>query len=140
MVLHSLGAPADVIGGGTEGAGILGCASAAAAGQTVYPGEEVLFEPSEQLQHQEVFYSKFTFYKEQSKSVGPSGSRTPSMIQINGCFFFVFFNVSEDFTWISLSRLGQLVFSGRGQLLVRDGAPGFLLQLRVFIQHHVLEV
>lgn len=53
---------------------------------------------------------------------------------------FFFFNVSEDFTWISLSRLGQLVFSSRGQLLVRDGAPGFLLQLRVFIQHHVLEV
>lgn len=63
VVLHSLGSPAEVVGGGSEGAGVLSRASTAAAGQTVHPGEEVLFEPSEQLQHQEVLYSKFTSYK-----------------------------------------------------------------------------
>lgn len=74
VVLHSLGPPTEVIGGWTEGAGVPGRASAAAAGQTVHPGEEVLFEPSKQLQHQEVFYSKFTFYKQEGESVGLSES------------------------------------------------------------------
>ncbi len=72
VVLHSLGSPAEVIGGWTEGAGVLRRASTAAAGKTVHPGEEVLLEPSEQLQHQEVFYSKFTLYKQEGKSAGPS--------------------------------------------------------------------
>lgn len=72
VVLDPLGPPAVVISGRTEGAGILGRATAAAAGQTVYPGEEVLFEPSEQLHHQKVFYSEFTFYKEQSKLLSSS--------------------------------------------------------------------
>lgn len=63
VVLHPLGPPAEVVSGGTQGALILGRAPAAAAGQTVDPGEEVLLEPSEQLQHQEVFYPKSTIYK-----------------------------------------------------------------------------
>lgn len=70
VVLYSLGSPADVIGGGTKGPGVHGRAFALAAGQTVHPGEEVLLEPSEQLQHQEVFHSKFTFCKKESKSGG----------------------------------------------------------------------
>lgn len=64
VVLHPLSPPAEVICGGTKGAVILGGAPTAAAGQTVDPGEEGLLEPLEQLQHQEVFYSKFTLYKE----------------------------------------------------------------------------
>lgn len=74
VVLHPLGSPAEVLGGGTEGAGVLGAALAAAAGQRVHPGEEVLFEPSEQLQHQELFYSQFTFYRQERESVSPSES------------------------------------------------------------------
>ena len=69
MVLNSISSPTEVIIAGTEGAGILGRTSTAAAGQTVHPGKEVLFEPPEQLQHQEVFNSNFTFYKHESKAV-----------------------------------------------------------------------
>lgn len=67
MVLHPLRPPAEVVCGGTKGALVLGGAPAAAAGQAVDPGEEGLFEPSQQLQHQEVFYPKFARYKEQTR-------------------------------------------------------------------------
>lgn len=68
VVFHSLRSPAEVIAAGTEGGAVLGRTSAASAGQAVHPGEEVVFEPPEQFQHQEVFYSKFTFYTQDSKS------------------------------------------------------------------------
>lgn len=58
MIFHSLSPPVEVIGAGAEGAGVLGGASAAATRQRVHPGEEVQFEPAEQLQHQEIFCSQ----------------------------------------------------------------------------------
>lgn len=70
VVLHPLSSPAEVITAGAERAAVLCRPSTAAAWQTVHPGEEVLFEPPEQLQHQEVFYSKFTVYKQESKHKG----------------------------------------------------------------------
>lgn len=43
-------------------------------------------------------------------------------------------------TWVGLISLLQLLLSSRVQLLVRDQTPGFLLQLKVFIKQHMLEV
>lgn len=68
VVLYSLGSPAEIISSWMKGASIVGSASTAAAGQTVNPGEEVLLKPPEQLQHQEIILSKFTFYKESNRS------------------------------------------------------------------------
>lgn len=67
VILHSLRSPAEVIRRRTEGAAVLGRAGAAAARQAVHPGEEVLLEPPQQLQHQEVFNSKFTFYQREKE-------------------------------------------------------------------------
>lgn len=58
MIFHSLSSPVEVVGGGAEGASVLGGASTVAARQTVHPGEEALFEPAKQLQYQEVFCSQ----------------------------------------------------------------------------------
>lgn len=61
VVFHSLGSPVEVIGARTERGSVLSLSSTEVAGQMVHPGEEVIFEPPEQFQHQEVFYSNFTF-------------------------------------------------------------------------------
>lgn len=83
VIFNSLRPPAKVICRGTEGAGILGWTGAPAARQTVHPGEEVLFEPPQQLQHHKVFNSKFTFYQEQKKYIGPSMYRSTALFTIN---------------------------------------------------------
>lgn len=67
VILNSLRPPAEVICGRTEGASVLGRTGTAAARQAVHPGEKVLLEPPQQLQHQEVFDSKFTFCRREEE-------------------------------------------------------------------------
>lgn len=67
VILNSLRPPVEVICGWSEGAGVLGRTGTAAARQAVHPGEEVLLEPPQQLQHQEVFHSKFTVYQREKE-------------------------------------------------------------------------